>query len=107
MNDEDLRAILNATEESLKSHSDELMAGYIAQYQEMVAKAAEDMKKMVLDAQEKINAAEKPKEVHMKWAEVNGQHVLVLSERAGKDILNAFDVLAKLLPQLQKALKGR
>lgn len=101
----DLTEMLATMEANWKTQSEQLMQGYIQQYEAMTQKAMADMQKMVNDASKSMEEATKPAEVHMQWAEVNGQNVLVMSEKAGREVLNAFDVLAKLLPELQKLLK--
>lgn len=107
MDDQQIKELLAQTEAQWKKQSDELMQGYVNQYQALAAKAAEDMRNMVADAIKVTHQQSQPEEVHMQWAEVEGHKVLILSEKAGKEILGVFDTLAKLLPELQKALKKR
>lgn len=107
MTEDDLTALLSQQEKQFESMSTKLMESYMTQYQELVQKSMEDMQKMIKTATQQAEEVNKPAEVHMKWAEVNDQHVLIMSEKAGKDILRAFDVLAELLPQLDKLLKQK
>ena len=106
MDDATLEALLKQQETQWQKMSEELMQNYVAQYQAMSEKAMSDMQKMIVDAKTQTEAATNP-EIHMQWMQVEGQNVLVMSEKAGKEMLGAFDILAKLLPQLDKLIKQK
>ena len=106
MTDEELKAMLGQMEQRWQQQSDDMLKGYVEQYQQMAADAVKSMQTMVEQAQQaNSQARKKPEEVHMKWIEVNDQKALLFSEKAGKDVLKVFDLLAKLIPELQKRVK--
>ena len=107
MDDQEIHAILKQQEELWQKQSEDLLKGYVSQYNEMAKQAMKDMQDMITKAQKQTAKASEPAEIHMRWMEVEGQNVLIMSERAGKEILGAFDVIAKLVPELQKLLKGK
>ena len=106
MTEEELKSLLGEMENRWQQQSDEMLKGYVEQYQQMAADAVRSMHEMVTKAQQaNAEATKKPEEVHMKWIEVNDQKALLFSEKAGKDVLKVFDLLAKLIPELQKRVK--
>lgn len=107
MTEDDLTNLLKQQEKQFEDMSTRLMASYAEQYQQLVQKSMEDMQGMIRTATNQMEASTKPPEIHIKWADVNGQNVLLMSEKAGKEMLAAFDLLAKMLPQLQKLLKQK
>lgn len=108
MTEEELKALLGEMESRWQQQSDEMLKGYVEQYQQMAADAVRSMQSMVEKAQQaNLEATKKPEEIHMKWIEMNDQKALLFSEKAGKDVLKVFDLLAKLIPELQKMAKGR
>jgi len=109
MTDEELKAMLAQMEQRWQQQSDDMLKGYVEQYQQMAADAVKSMQDMVEQAQQanqQAVAKKKPEEIHMKWIEMNDQKALLFSEKAGKDVLKVFDLLTKLIPELQKLAKG-
>jgi hypothetical protein len=106
MTDEELKAMLGQMEQRWQQQSDDMLKGYVEQYQQMAADAVKSMHAMVEQAQQaNAQATKKPEEIHMKWIEVNDKKALLFSEKAGNDVLKVFDLLAKLIPELQKRVK--
>ena len=107
MTEEQLKAMMVGIESSWQKQSDDLMASYMQRYQELSRQAVQDMQNMIATAATDMQKLEKPEPVHMRWMKVEGQNVLLLSEKAGKDILGAFDAIGKLLPVLKKLAKAK
>ena len=106
MTDDELKEMLSRWQQ----HSEEMLNGYVAnieeQYKQLVAESARSMQEMIDKAQQaNAESTKKPEEVHMKWIDVEDKRVLLFSEKAGKEVIKVFDLLAKLIPELQKRVK--